>query len=162
VLNPIGNKTISLGQTLTFTATGHDDDLPAQVLSFTLDAGAPAGANIAPNTGAFSWTPGAAGHYSITVRVTDTGVPPASDSETITVTVLGDASFTGSVLRGTNFEMQWATQPGKKYAVDYTASLNPPISWTPLVTNTALGATLTHTNATTNAMQRFFRIRGVE
>jgi len=30
------------------------------------------------------------------------------------------------------------------------------------VTNTALGASLTYTNATTNAMQRFFRIRVVE
>jgi hypothetical protein len=162
VLDPIGNKTIALGQTLTFTATGRDTDLPAQVLGFTLDAGAPAGASIVQNTGAFSWTPAAAGNYTLTVRVTDTGTPPASDSETITVTVLGEGSFTGSVRRGTNFEMQWNTQAGKKYAVDSTASLNPPIVWTPLVTNTASATSLAYTNATTNAAQRFFRIRGVE
>jgi hypothetical protein len=163
VLDPIGNKTIALGQTLSFTATARDNDLPAQVLGFTLDTGAPAGASIVQNTGAFSWTPGAAGHYSITVRVTDTGTPPASDAETIAVTVLSDGSFTGTALRGTNFEMQWATQAGKKYSVDYTASLNGPIVfWTPLVTNTAPGNSLTYTNATTNALQRFFRIRVVE
>jgi hypothetical protein len=162
VLDPIGDKTIYLGQTLIFTATGHDGDLPAQVLGFTLDAGAPAGAAINQNTGAFTWTPAATGDYPVTVRVTDTGAPPASDSETITIHVLSGLVITGTRRNGTNLEMSWGTQAGQKYAIEYTGNLNPPRTWTPLETNTAVGASLSYTNATTNALQRYFRLRQVE
>ena len=116
-----------------------------------------------PDTGAFTWTPGAAGTYTLTVRVTDNGQPAASDFETITVTVLGEGSFTGTVRRGTNLEMQWSTQAGKQYAIEATPSLSAPVLWTPLQTNTATGTTLTYTNTTTPPPnQRFFRIRIVQ
>lgn len=72
-LDSIGNRTVYLGNTLLFTATGHDSDVPAQTLSYSL-LNAPAGATIDSNSGAFSWTPsaGQAGAvYLVTVRVTD-------------------------------------------------------------------------------------------
>jgi hypothetical protein len=90
VLDPIGNKTVAEGNLLTFTATATDPDFPSQTLTFSLDPGAPAGAAINPNSGAFSFTPTESqgpGSYPITVRVTDNGTPPQSDSETLTVTV---------------------------------------------------------------------------
>ena len=75
-----------------------DADLPANTLSFSLDAGAPAGATITP-AGAFSWTPTEAqgpGVYSITVRVTDNGTPPlARYSRTV-----GCANFPWRILGG--------------------------------------------------------------
>ena len=84
----IGPKSVLLGNTLTFTGSPTDPDIPANALSFSLGAGAPAGASITAG-GAFTWTPTAAqaGVHSITVRVTDNGVPPLWDEETITVTV---------------------------------------------------------------------------
>ena len=63
---------------------------PANTLTFSLDAGAPAGASINPVTGVFTWTPTEAqgpGVYPITVRVTDNGQPPKSATRTFTVTV---------------------------------------------------------------------------
>ena len=156
MLNPIGNKNVSLGQSLVFTATASDSDLPAQILTYDL-VNAPAGATIGAGTGAFSWTPTTAGTYTFTVRVTDNGVPAASDEETITVQV--GIVVGGPVRRGTNLELTWGTQAGQKYAVDTTASLNAPITWQPVVTNTALGSTLSYTNATTNAPLKFFRVR---
>jgi hypothetical protein len=159
VLNPIGNKTINLGQTLTFTATASDVDLPAQVLTYDL-VGAPAGANIVSGTGAFSWTPNLAGTFPITVRVSDNGVPPASDTETIQVQVQG-LTFGGPLRRGNNLELTWGTQPGTRYAIDTTTNLNSPINWQPVLTNTATGASLTYTNPTTGGTQRFFRVRTV-
>src|SRR5262249_34655664 len=57
VLAFIGNKSVNEGASLTFTNTATDADVPAQTLTFSLDAGAPAGAGINPNTGVFSWTP---------------------------------------------------------------------------------------------------------
>jgi hypothetical protein len=90
VLAVIGNKTIAEGSLLSFTATATDADTPAQVLTFSLDAGAPAGAAIDPNSGAFTWTPDESdgpGSFPVTIRVTDSGSPLLSDSETILITV---------------------------------------------------------------------------
>ncbi len=89
VLDPIGDRTVDEGATLTFTATASDDDA-GDTLTFSLDSGAPATAGIDPVTGFFSWTPDEAdgpGTFDITVRVTDDGTPPLNDAETITVTV---------------------------------------------------------------------------
>ncbi len=89
VLGAIGNKTVNEGSALTFTATATDPDA-GQTETFSLDAGAPAGASINSGTGAFTWIPTEAqgpGTYPITVRVTDNGSPSSNDFETITVTV---------------------------------------------------------------------------
>jgi PKD domain-containing protein/putative Ig domain-containing protein len=87
VLNPIGNKTGALGSLVTFTATATDADLPANTRTFSLDPGAPAGATIGAASGVFSWTASASGSIPVTIRVTDNGTPPLSDSETILITV---------------------------------------------------------------------------
>jgi hypothetical protein len=160
ILTPIGGKIIFLGQTLAFTATATDSDLPAQILNFTLTGTPPAGANIS-GAGVFTWTPAAVGTNALTIRVTDNGVPPANDSETITVEVLSAPRFASSLRNGDNFELTWGARTGKKYAVEYKDDLNA-TEWTPLWTNTAVNNTLSFTNATTNALQRFFRIRTVE
>src|SRR5205807_167523 len=87
VLTTIGPKSVTAGTSLAFTAQAQDPD--GNTLAFGLDAGAPAGATINAASGAFTWTPTAAqvGTFPITVRVTDNGTPPLSDSETIQVTV---------------------------------------------------------------------------
>jgi hypothetical protein len=161
VLGAIGNKSTYVGQALTFTATATDSDVPPQQLTYSLDAGAPAGATINANSGAFSWTPNAAGNVNLTVHVTDNGAPVRSDFETITVQVLAGPNFTSSVRNGNNFEMTWATLVGKKYAVDFKNDLNAPV-WIPLQTNTAVGLSLSYTNSVQNPPQRFFRIRLVD
>jgi hypothetical protein len=161
-LNPIGNKVLYFGQTLTFTATSSDSDLPAQSLTYSLDAGAPAGATIGNGSGVFSWTPAGVGTSTFNVRVTDSGLPPLSDFETIMVEVLPAPSFTQSVRNGANLELNWGTRAGKKYAVDWTANLNPPAVWMPILTNTASGNSMSYTNGTTNGVQSFFRIRNIE
>jgi hypothetical protein len=159
VLAPIGNKVIYLGQTLSFLASATDSDVPAQVLTFSLDPTPPAGANITSG-GGFNWTPSAVGTNAMTIRVTDNGVPAQSDSETITVEVLAAPNFTSSLLRGSQIELTWSARTNKQYAVDYKDDLNAPM-WIPLTTNTADGDFLSYTNFTTNATQRFFRIRTV-
>ena len=44
-LNAIGNKTVLLGSTLTFTAVGTDTDLPPQTLSYSLTGSVPGGSD---------------------------------------------------------------------------------------------------------------------
>ena len=90
VLAAIGNKSVNEGSLLTFTATATDADLPANGLTYSLDAGAPAGATINATTGVFTWTPTESqggSSYNVTVRVTDNGSPALSDFETISITV---------------------------------------------------------------------------
>ena len=88
VLAAIGNKTVNELSALAFTATATDGNA-GQTLTFSLDAGNPAGSSIT-TAGAFTWTPSETqgpGTYPITVRVTDNGSPSSNDFETITVTV---------------------------------------------------------------------------
>jgi hypothetical protein len=89
-LGPLSDSVLDEGTTVGFTAQATDPDLPANALTFSLASGAPEGAQINPTTGAFAWTPSEAqgpGTYPITVRVTDNGTPPLTDTETITITV---------------------------------------------------------------------------
>ena len=84
VLDPVGDQTVAELVELAFTATASDADLDP--LTFSL-AGAPAGAAIDPETGAFAWTPSEAqgpGTYTFDVVVSDGTL---TDSETISVTV---------------------------------------------------------------------------
>ena len=83
------SATIDAGAPYTFTATASDPDLPANQLTFAL-RNAPAGAAIDPRTGVFAWTPTEAqgpGDYSITVSVTDNGLPPLSGAKRIAIHV---------------------------------------------------------------------------
>lgn len=87
-LNPIGDKSVLVDATLSFTAIASDDGLPSGVLTFSLEDGlsgdVPTGASIVAATGVFSWTPDTIGDYTFDVCVSDGEL---DDCETITVTV---------------------------------------------------------------------------
>lgn len=90
ILSPIPGQTVRPGDTLTIRASATDPDIPANTLTFSLDAGAPIGASIEPITGVFTWKPVAAFGQStnlVTARVTDNGVPPLSDTKSFTIVV---------------------------------------------------------------------------
>ncbi|NCR35368.1 MAG: type I secretion C-terminal target domain-containing protein, partial [Microcystis aeruginosa S11-01] len=87
ILNPIGNKTIKTGNTLSFIVTATDEDIPPNTLTFQLDNNAPLGATINPTTGQFIWTPTTVGTFSVTIRIQDNGTPVLEDFETISIQV---------------------------------------------------------------------------
>ena len=90
ILSPIANKTVAAGQLLTVNSVVNDPDLPAQILTFSLGAGAPTGANLDSSSGIFSWTPSNAQSPStnvVTIQVADNGTPSLSDQKSITVSV---------------------------------------------------------------------------
>ena len=93
VLGTIGNRTVQVGNTLTFTVTATDADLPANLLTLSSSV-LPTGATFDSTTGVFSWSPtaGQTGDTPLTFTVTDNGSPQLSDSETITITVTAEAN----------------------------------------------------------------------
>jgi VCBS repeat-containing protein len=86
VLEGISPKTVSEGSLLSFTVTADDPDA-GSTLTYSLDAG-PTGAAINPTTGLFTWTPPDGPRSAdVTVRVTDSGTPSLSGTESFSVTV---------------------------------------------------------------------------
>jgi hypothetical protein len=89
VLTTPPTQTINELSSLTVTNTATDPDIPTNTLTFSLVA-APTGVNFNPATGVLTWTPTEAQGPStnvITVRVTDNGIPPLSDTRSFTVIV---------------------------------------------------------------------------
>jgi hypothetical protein len=159
-LAAISDKIVTLGQTLSFTASATDPDTPPQTLSFSLDA-APSGATIGASGGLFSWTPTAGqvpSTNSVTVRVTDNGSPPKGATRSFTVRAYAPprAALTYG---GGSVSLAFGTIPGKTYRVEYRNNLNPG-PWTvignPVV---AAGNSLTINDTTIGGQpQRFYRI----
>jgi hypothetical protein len=158
VLNPIGNKTVSQGRLLSFTATATDADFPAQALTFSLGAGAPSGAAITAG-GAFTWTPTAAqapSTNSITIRVTDAGSLTAT--QTISVIVVGAPTITSITRNGSSVVIQWQTYPGKTYQVQAKPDLSTP-TWTNVGSPvTAAGTSSSATIPMAGNNLRFFQV----
>ncbi len=102
VLQPIEDRFARANEMLVITNVATDADLPKQKLTFALVSG-PSGASISPETGKFFWTPvpsqGSTTNL-ITVRVSDNGTPPLSDTRSFTVTVYEcvEASLGSTVL----------------------------------------------------------------
>jgi hypothetical protein len=89
-LAEIADRVMSVGEPLVITNTATDGDLPAQTLSFSLEA-APIGARLNPTSGIFRWTPNSGQGSTtnvITLRVTDNGTPNLSATRTFTVIVM--------------------------------------------------------------------------
>jgi hypothetical protein len=91
VLAPIASVTVAEGRVLSLTNTATDADLPAQRLTFSLGAGAPAGAVVNATNGIFNWRPSefqGGTNYTLSVLVTDNGAPSLGATQSFTVAVL--------------------------------------------------------------------------
>ncbi|KAA6438413.1 DNRLRE domain-containing protein [Dyadobacter flavalbus] len=90
VLEPIGDKELSRGDTLAFTANATSAFGQTKVFSLV---GAPQGATIGASSGVFSWVPQSPGTYQFVVKVSIVNLPQLSDEETITVKVPDPSSL---------------------------------------------------------------------
>jgi hypothetical protein len=161
-LAPIPDRTVTLGQTLSFTASATDPEAPPQTLSFSLTGNLPSGAAIGAASGLFTWTPVAPqtpSTNSMTVRVADSAVPPLSASRTFTVYVVGPPRITGiSPPLGGVVTLTLPAIAGKTYRVEYKDTLSA-VSWSPLGGNRlATSATLAIEDTIGNQPQRFYRV----
>jgi hypothetical protein len=168
VLDPIADYIITLGQSLSVPVTATDAEIPPQALSFSLLPGAPVGATVAAtgsDTAQFNWTPiptQAPSTNAITIVATDDGVPPLSDQESFTVTVLLPPQVAISVADG-QVSLSFPTIPGKTYRVLYADTLATPINWQPLGPDqVATGTSLLIDDTIGAGTQRFYLVQQVD
>jgi hypothetical protein len=158
----IADQIVTLGQTLSFTASASDPEAPPQTLSFSLEANIPSGAMIGAASGLFTWTPSAQQSPStnaITVRVTDTGAPPLSAARSLMVFVVGPPRISGITppLSGV-VTLTLPAIAGKTYRVEYKTNLNES-AWSPLGgSRFATSASLTIDDDIGSQPQRFYRV----
>jgi hypothetical protein len=158
----IAEQTVSAGTAVSLTVVGSDSDVPAQQLSYTLEAGAPAGASIAAGTGAFSWTPAQAQAGTtnvITVRVSDNGSPSLSVTTSFRIVVraapAAPPNITAGIAQG-RCVLSWSTQAGTRYRIQFK-DLLVGASWQTLSDVTGDGHSMTFTDPGT-PQTRFYRI----
>ena len=161
-LNPIGNLYLHSGQTAHFTATSTDAESAFQTLTFSLDAGAPVGTAINSASGVFTWVTTNAvvpGTNLVTIRVTDNGTPPLSDSKTVAIIVRDRPLLNGTQTDGTgNVTFNFHALPGQTYRVEYMNRLDD-AAWVPLI-SAIPGADndVQVVDDMTGQSQRFYRI----
>jgi hypothetical protein len=160
VLVPIANRSVTLGQTLTLTASASDADQPPQSLTFSLAPGAPFGAAINPSTGLLTWTPSnAPATNQITVVVTDNGMPNLNATQAFSVTVFLPPYLAGATLSGNQLVFAFQTVSGQGYQLEYKDVLLPG-PWTaigPPILGT--GGWLSLTNDVSLSSERFYHIK---
>ncbi len=158
VLAPIPNQTIHALMTLVLTNSATDPD-PGEVLTFSLDLGAPPGSSIGATNGVFVWTPAdtQTGTNIITVRVTDNGLPNLSDAQTFTVTVRPRPTETISVSNDV-VTLTWDAIAGITYRVQFKTNLTDAV-WTDLVPDVlATGPTANATDLVRTNSPSFYRL----
>lgn len=165
VLAPVSSRTIHAGMTLAITNTATDPDLPANALTFSLNA-APAGASINSTNGLFLWTPDSSfvnTTSTVTVVVTDNNPwsinsQHLTDTESFDVAVAPAPAFSGGTVSGGALTLNWSSIPGQKYRVQYSTNLTGG-NWTDLSPDiTASGATSSLTDPSLSGAQRFYRV----
>jgi hypothetical protein len=154
----VGTRTATLGQPLSFTISATDAQA-SQTFTWSIVSGAPAGATLNSSSGLFSWNPAftmVPTTNQVTVRVTDSGTPPLSDTETFTL--LGLPPPTSITRAGNLITLQFQTIVGKTYRVEYKDDLNAG-TWTPLAPGqVAVTTSRTVQDDMTGHPQRFYRI----
>jgi hypothetical protein len=162
-LASVANQSVTAGELLTFTASATDSDNPPQSLTYSLDASAPAGAEIDPATGVFSWTPSNAQSpavYQVTLRARDNGSPQIEDSVVVTITVNSPPQTAPqfqplSVTNGV-VVLPWQSVAGRTYHLECKASLD--TNWTTITNIIANSTTTIVTDEIGTNVMRFYRV----
>ncbi|MEY4384996.1 MAG: hypothetical protein RLY20_279, partial [Verrucomicrobiota bacterium] len=100
---------------------------------------------------------------SFTYTVTD--ALGATDTKTVTVSISSPTGFNlisgPTSVGGGQYQFDYLGIPGQQYAIDEAASLTPPITWTPVATNTAAGNGALSFTITPSNPSGYFRTRSV-
>jgi hypothetical protein len=161
VLAPISSRVACVELQLTITNFASDADIPANRLAYSLDPGAPAGAEINSDTGVFTWTPTADQLLSsniVTVRVTDNGLPSLSDAKPFSILVVSPPLIEAIDAAGDTVIITWSALEGITYRVQFKSDQSES-TWIDLPGDvTARGSTAMKTDVIYTDAQRYYRV----
>ncbi len=159
-LAAIPSFTVHAGTIITFTNTALDTDLPANTLTYALEADTPGLASVHPETGVFRWATGdgdVGTTNSFTVRVTDNGSPPLGDAVSFSVAVIAKPSIDGISTTAGSVTLTWRAIAGAGYRVQFKSDLNDP-TWTDLMPDVIAGDAGAFFSDAPGMNQRFYRV----
>ncbi len=159
VLQALADQFLHYGAPLAAQAVATDGDLPANVLTYTLDV-SPNNMTINATSGVISWTPvlTQVGTNTVTVRVTDNGIPSKSDTKTFRVVVSGEQSrLTIQALSGGLKQINIYGDVGLNYELQYSTNL---VDWSQLLQFNLTTSPYPYVDpAGTTAPRRFYRLK---
>jgi len=126
-LAAISNQTVNVGQTVAFTASATDTNLPLQTLTFALLTG-PTNASLNANSGAFSWRPtvtqaNSSNLFSLQVSGSRAPVLSATQSFYVLVNPLTLPRISAATTGNNPFKFSISGQAGPDYAVQSSTNL---------------------------------------
>jgi len=162
LLASIADQVAFAGSELSVTNSATDPDKPTNILTFSLEPGAPAGAIINPTSGVFTWTPTSSQAPStnlVIVRVTDNGVPSLSDTKPFKIVVAPPPTAIESILvSGDTVAITWSAVPGQIYRVQFKSDLGE-ATWRDVAGDvTASGSTAMKIDFTKSSARRYYRV----
>ncbi|HZI31918.1 MAG TPA: cadherin repeat domain-containing protein, partial [Candidatus Binatia bacterium] len=165
MLAAVPDQTINAGVTLLVTNVATDPDLPAQNLTFSLVNG-PAGAALetfSPSNALITWRPMVSQSRttnSFAVKVTDSGSPSlsATNSFTVTVNPLGSQPSIHSIVStaGASLNLEITGPTGPDYTILTSTNL---FDWQSLLTSNSPATPFTLTVTNQNDPARYYRIQ---
>ncbi len=160
ILAPIANQTVNVGQTVAFTASATDTDLPPQTLTFALLAGA-TNATLNASSGAFSFRPlvtQANLTNSFTLKVSDNSTPPLSATQNFSVVVnpLSAPGISNISFGGGQFSFKVGGQNGPDYEIQTSTNLT---QWSNILITNSPALPFNWTDTNSSASQRFYRVK---
>ena len=163
-LGTLSDWTVNPGQTISFTTTATDADLPTNTLTFSLVA-PPPGASLDSSNGLFNWRPTVAqANTTNTVQIQVTDSNPfavnsqhLSDNKSFKVVVnpLAPVVLTPAGSANGQFKFQVNGTAGPDYIIASSTNLS---GWSDIFTNFSPSTPFQFTNTVTSA-NRFFRAR---
>jgi len=163
LLTAPAEKTIHAGTTLSVNATAFDPDLPANTFSFSLVSGPPSLS--VSSAGLINWstTPKDVNTTNrVILRVTDTGTPNLSSTNSFFVKVVAPPTITSIDHLGNSANLTWTSLIGSTYRLQFQTNLIEAL-WINLPGDvTATGSTATKSDNTIGtSVQRFYRVNVV-
>ncbi len=157
----IADRVVHAGSVIQFTNVAADNDLPANTLTFSLQAGAPSGASVNPASGVFVWptTDADAGTTNgITVIVSDNGVPNLNASRTFAATVVPRPVIQSIAFSNSFVVLSWSAISGQIYQVQSKLTLELS-DWSNVPPNvTATSTNASHATIPVSPLQQFYRV----
>jgi hypothetical protein len=157
-IDPLPPRQAFGGALVQVAVVARDANRPPQTLTFSLGPDAPGTSRIDPLTGLFEWRPDPTDPGStnaVTVRVTDSGLPPMSASCGFTVLVLPRIHLSIEPGEGGRLRMQAEVPLGRTYTLQSSRDLE---AWSPVLATNVTSSPVLRWNVTPSGTNRYFRM----